>query len=141
MTVSPIEVPRATVPLRTLPIEAYRRMSLVLRTGLLASLVILVAGVIAYLIRHGLESFGTAVSTNPILSYLSVTGLASGLAQGHIEAYLTLGLLVLVVTPLMRVVSGLYYFARGGERTMAGVTFVVLVLLLVGMLVLGPLVR
>lgn len=141
MTVASPDGPTGTVPLRPLPDEAYRRMSVVLRTGLLVSLAILLAALIAYLAEHGLEPFGTAVSTNPILNYLSLGGLSSGLARGAVEAYLTLGLLVLVATPLMRVASGLYYFQRGRERTMAAITTVVLILLLVGILVLGPLIR
>ncbi|HXY46766.1 MAG TPA: DUF1634 domain-containing protein [Thermoplasmata archaeon] len=141
MTASSAQGTTGSVPLRPLPVEAYRRMSVVLRTGLLVSLVILLAGLIAYLVEHGLEPFGTAVSTNPILNYLSLDGLASGLAHGAVEAYLTLGLLVLVATPILRVASGWYYFQRGRERSMAGITLTVLVLLLVGILVLGPLVR
>ncbi len=129
------------VPLRPLPDEAYRRMAAVLRIGLFASLAILISGVIAYLITHGSEPYGNAVSSNPILNYLSLSGLLSGLAGGHVEAYLTLGLLVLVATPILRVASGFYYFGRGGERWMAGITFAVLVLLLLGVLVLGPLIR
>ena len=135
------EGPTGSVPLRSLPVEAYRRMSMVLRTGLLVSLAILLGGLIAYLVAHGLEAFETVVSTNPILNYLSFEGLASGLAHGAVEAYLTLGLLVLVATPLMRVASGLYYFERGRERSMTGITLVVLILLLVGILALGPLIR
>ena len=129
------------VPLRPLPPEAYRRMALVLRVGLGAALAILLGGIVAYLILHGSEPYGNAVSANPILNYLSVPGLLGGLASGHIEAYLTLGLLVLVATPLVRVASGFYYFARGHERWMAVITFTVLVLLMLGILVLGPLIH
>jgi uncharacterized membrane protein len=81
------------------------------------------------------------LSTNPILGYLSFPGLGSGLASGAVEAFLTLGLVVLVATPIVRVLSGFYYFRRGGERAMTMITLVVLVMLLVGLLVIGPLVR
>lgn len=130
-----------TVPLHPLPPAAYRRMALVLRVGLIASLAILIAGVAAYLVKHGTEPYGIAVASNPIQNYLSVPGLVAGLVGGHIEAYLTLGLLVLVATPIVRVASGFYYFERGRERWMAGITLTVLVLLLLGILVLGPLIR
>jgi uncharacterized membrane protein len=124
-----------------LPDAAYRRMTLVLRVGLGASLAILVSGLVAYLLVHPSATSSSALSTNPILGYLSVGGLAAGLAAGHIEAYLTLGLLVLLATPIVRVLSGFYYFERGHERTMALVTITVFVLLLFGLFVLGPYVR
>jgi len=133
--------PSAPAPPPELPAAAYERMSLVLRVGLLASLVILVGGLAAYLLAHPAASSGSVLSSNPILQYLSFPGLAHGLASGSIPAYLTLGLLVLLATPLVRVLSGIYYFHHGGERTMTAVTVTVLVLLLVGILVIGPLIR
>ena len=133
--------PIAPPPHPKLPDEAYVRMSFVLRAGLLASLAILVIGMIVYLVTQPGATSGSAISSNPILQYLNVTGLAQGLASGSPEAYLTLGLLVLVATPIVRVGSGFYYFQRGHESTLAAVTFTVLVLLLVGLLVIGPFLR
>jgi uncharacterized membrane protein len=130
-----------TVPERPLPLEAYRRMTLVLRVGLVASLLILGGGLIAYLTEKASHSADSVVHSNPILQYLNLPGLWSGLLGGSVEAYLTLGLLVLVATPIVRVISGLYYFQRGGERAMTAITFSVVVLLLVGLLVLGPWIR
>lgn len=116
-------------------------MTLVLRGGLLTALVLLVSGVIAYLIAHPGATSGSALASNPILQYLSLEGLARGLASGSLEAYLTLGLLALVATPIVRVASGSYYFRRGHERSMTAITIVVLVLLFLGLLVIGPLLR
>ena len=124
-----------------LPEAAYRRMSLVLRAGLATSLAILGVGLGIYFVGRATEPFGKVVTANPILDYLSAGGLAAGLVQGRVEAYLTLGLLVLVATPFLRVATGFYYFARDGERWMAGITLVVMALLLFGLLVLGPLIR
>jgi len=126
---------------RTLPDKAYLRMTLVLRVGLVGSLLILAGGLAAYLAENPSTSAAAEVNSNPTLQYLSVPGLASGLLAGSAEAYLTLGLLVLVATPLVRVISGLYYFQAGHERAMTAITFTVVVLLLVGLLVLGPLLR
>jgi len=124
-----------------LPPGARVYMTWILRGGLFASIAVLIGGLIAYLLRHPGVSYESVVSSNPILGYLSLQGLARGLAAGSVEAYLTLGLLILVATPLLRVASGFYYFERGRERMLALVTFTVLVLLLVGILVIGPLVR
>jgi len=128
-------------PVRPLPPEAYARMTLVLRLGLIVALAILGGGVVVYvLVNPGMTS-SAVLSNNPILNYLSVAGLGSGLATGSVSAVLTLGLIVLVATPILRVVSGLYFFAKVGERAMAAITFTVLLLLLLGILVIGPFVR
>ena len=124
-----------------IPDDAYRRMTLVLRVGLVTSLAILFVTLLVYLVVHPGATSGSALAANPILRYLSVGGLAQGLAEGSLEAYLTLGLLALVATPIVRVVSGFYYFRRGHETTMTAVTFTVLVLLLIGLLVIGPFIR
>jgi uncharacterized membrane protein len=116
-------------------------MTLVLRLGLGLSLTILAGGIVAYLLLHPGQSSESVLSNNPILSYLSLPGLASGLGAGSASAVLTLGLIVLVATPIIRVVSGLYYFEKDGERAMAGIALAVLILLLLGILVIGPHVR
>ncbi|MGA7475875.1 MAG: DUF1634 domain-containing protein [Thermoplasmata archaeon] len=126
---------------KPLPPEAYVRMTLVLRVGLGLSLAILVASLAAYIVTHPGATSGSVLSTNPILGYLSFPGLGSGLASGAVEAFLTLGLVVLVATPLVRVLSGFYYFRQAGERTMTAITLAVLAMLLVGLLVIGPYVR
>lgn len=124
-----------------LPDEAYRRMTFVLRTGLLAALALLLAALGAYFLRNPGASSGSVLSANPIAPYLSLAGLAHGLWVGAPEAYLALGVFVLVATPILRVATGVYYFHRGHERTMALVTGTVLLLLVLGVLVIGPLIR
>ncbi len=126
---------------RSLPPEAYVRMTLVLRLGLACSLAILGSGVAIYVVENPATSSAHVLSNNPILNYLNLPALISGIAAGSVSAVLTLGLIVLIATPVARVASGLYFFAKAGERPMAAITFTVLVLLLLGILVLGPLVR
>ncbi|MCI4373497.1 MAG: DUF1634 domain-containing protein [Thermoplasmata archaeon] len=125
----------------TFPPTAYERMAWLLRVGLFASLALLVGGLAAYLWWNPRATATQAIDSNPILRYLDVEGLARGLASADPTAYLTVGLLVLVATPIVRVAAGFFYFRRGGERSLAAITFVVLVLLLLGLLVVGPLVR
>jgi uncharacterized membrane protein len=124
-----------------LPEAAYRTMSVVLRAGLGISLTILVASLVLYLYQNPAVGFASTLSSNPIAPYLTAAGLAHGLATGQPAAFLTLGVYVLVATPVVRVLSGVYYFERGRERTMTLVTTTVLVLLLLGLFVLGPLIR
>lgn len=124
-----------------LPPVAYARMTLVLRLGLGISLTLFMAGLVAYLLQNPGASSSSVLSGNLILGYLSLPGLASGLASGSPGALLSLGLLALVATPIVRVLSGFYYFREAGERAMTAITLVVFVLLMVGLLLIGPYVR
>jgi uncharacterized membrane protein len=118
--------------------DAYTRMTLILRAGLALSVAILLGALLAYLIVHPTESAQSILAANPIALYLRPGGLVQGLAQGRREAFLTLGLLVLLATPILRVATGAYYFYKDGEREMAAITTTVFALLLVGLLVIGP---
>lgn len=133
--------PTPSPSVQPLPDEAYARMALILRLGLGISLAILGGGLVAYILAYPGASSSSILSTNPILGYLSLGGLAAGLARGSIEAVLTLGLIALIAVPVVRVLTGLYYFRRAGEREMTAITFAVFALLLIGLLVIGPYVR
>ena len=126
---------------KPLPDEAYVRMTLVLRVGLGLSLAILAGGLVAYWSPTRGPRRRPCCPETRSSSTSSFPGLFSGLASGSVEAFLTLGLVVLVATPIVRGLSGFYYFRRGGEREMTAITLGVFALLLVGLLVLGPLVR
>jgi uncharacterized membrane protein len=134
-TVAP--VPR--VP--PLPSSAYARMTAVLRGGLTVSLVLLLAALAAYLAENPGATPSSTLASNPIAPYLSPSGLAHGLAAADPSAFLALGLFALIATPVLRVVTGFYYFRQGRERTMTIVTGSVLFLLLLGILVIGPLIH
>ncbi len=126
---------------RRLSDTAYTRMTLVLRGGLIVALALMLSALGLYLVENPSATSGSTISSNPIQQYLSGPGLVQGLAAGRPEAYLALGVYALIATPLLRVLTGIYYFREDGERTMTAVTTVVLVLLLVGILVLGPLIH
>jgi uncharacterized membrane protein len=117
------------------------RMTLVLRLGLAAALA-LIAGAVALL---AVEAAGApesrVLSARTLTGYLGGAGLLAGLAQGRPEAVLTLGIYVLVATPVVRVATGVYYFRLSGDRPLARLAGAVLALLLASIFVIGPLVR
>ena len=130
-----------TVSAGDLPVSVYRLMATVLRVGLVIALGILTAAIAVLIARSPWSPSGDWISTNPLVRYLDPRVLGAGLAAGTPEAYLTLGVYALVATPVVRVVSGMYSFFQHGERRMGAVATAVLAMLLVGLFVVGPLVR
>lgn len=124
-----------------LPPEACLVMSRVLRTGLLLSMALLLAAIGAYVLHHPGESSSQLVASNPIEQYLTPSGLAAGLLGLHPEAFMTLAVIVLAVTPAALILTGFVCFVRARDRPLAEITIVVFVLLILGFLVIGPVLR
>lgn len=128
----------ALPPDPTLPPRAYERMALLLRFGVLASGLMLGGGLIVYLLQHPSETFTGILSVNPIQNYLNGGTLFSALASGRPEAWMTLGILVLIAATVGRVALAARYFFAGRERALGAVTLTVAILLLVALFVVGP---
>ena len=123
------------------PTAVYARMTAVLRAGLGVAIVLMGAALAVIVGRSPGEASGALTGANPVSRLLGLAAFGRGLASGDAEAYLELGVLALVATPILRVATGTYYYLRLGERRLGALTAVVLGLLLFGVLVLGPLVR
>jgi uncharacterized membrane protein len=106
------------------PIE--RLVSRVLAIGIGASVVLMLAGLVLSLVSA--EGFPDQV--------VSLGGLLPGLREADPEAYLSLGLLVLVATPFVRVAGSMVAFALERDRRYVLVTAVVLAVMCLGV-VLG----
>jgi uncharacterized membrane protein len=106
------------------PIE--RTVSRILGIGIGAAVALMLAGVVLALV--GGEGLPDHV--------VSLAGLVSGLAEPDPAAYLSLGLLVLVATPFVRVAGSLVAFALEKDRRYVLVTAVVLAVMCLGV-VLG----
>ncbi len=116
-------------------------MTNLLRTGLATALVLLAGAVGALLLASPSASSARATGARVLEGYLGGNGLVRGLASGLPEAYLTLGVLVLLATPVIRVVTGLYFFRAARDRPMTRIAALVLVLLLAGIFLIGPVLR
>lgn len=108
----------------------------VLRAGVTASLILIVAGTVVSFIHHP-DYLRSLIAlerlTQPGSAPHSIPEVAAGLAAGHGQAIVALGLLVLLATPVIRVALSLVLFFRDRDRTFAALTLVVLALLLLSL--------
>jgi uncharacterized membrane protein len=105
------------------PLE--RMVSRVLGVGIGVAIVLMLAGLVLSLID------GDGIPTRVV----SLGDLLSGLREPDPAAYLSLGLLVLVATPFVRVAGSLVAFALERDRRYVLVTAVVLAVMCLGVLV------
>lgn len=118
------------------PIEIY--ISYVLRIGVTVAAAIIIAGVLVFLIRG-------PVATEPT-SYHAITGggghsvatswtdIFSGIGHGQGLAIVRLGLLVLILTPMMRVGMTVILFAAERDHAFIVLTIIVFIVLVFGFL-------
>lgn len=101
-----------------------------LRTGVLVAAVVVQAGGVAYLISHGREPAAYSVFHGESSDLRSVPGIVEGLVHLRSRNVIQFGLLILIATPVMRVVFSLVAFAAERDRTYTMVTGIVLAILL-----------
>lgn len=115
-------------------------ISLVLRYGVVVSSILIAIGVIEFL-----RSLDNSVGWPTITAVLSGTGGAerfnspdqvlAGLPRGNANAMITLGLLVLMVTPIMSVALSLGQFLLEKDRSYIFITLFVLIVLTVSFVI------
>jgi uncharacterized membrane protein len=107
-----------------------------LRAGVLLSATVVAIGTCIYLVRHGREApdFGTFHGEPENLQ--SIPAILHGALDGSGRAIIQLGLLLLIATPIARVVFSAVAFALERDYLYVGITLVVLAVLLYSLL--GP---
>ncbi len=106
----------------------------VLRAGVLASAAVVLTGAILYLFKYGRTAphyAGFEVEADDLRHVTGIIGRAfRGSARGIIQA----GLLLLIATPIARVITSVFVFAREKDRLYVAATLVVLAVLLFSLL-------
>jgi uncharacterized membrane protein len=101
--------------------------SWVLRIGVVVSVTVMLAGLVLAFAKGGLTQAG--METRPFSSNYAAP--ARGMAGGDPFALIELGVLLLVLTPILRVFSAMVLFAaEERDRFYTAVTFLVLVMTL-----------
>jgi len=112
----------------------------VLRFGVLVSAAIIVIGVVLLVGNNGLSETSSALIYNPNqvphgTFDVSLAGLLKGLVAFQPYSLIELGAIILIATPVSRVLISVFLFAAEGDRLYVYITAVVLVLLLFSILV------
>ena len=106
-----------------------RVIGLLLRAGVVASVVVVSLGGVFYLLRHGAEATHYGAFRGEPEDLRSVAGIVAGAMTGRPRDIVQLGLVMLMATPVARVAFSVFAFAAERDRTYVVVTLVVLAIL------------
>jgi len=99
----------------------------VLRISVLISVTVIILGVILLFLRDGIIFYKVAsISTEINSSSFSYLTLIKGLEILDPLSYIYLGLILLILTPILRVVLGIVQFIREGNKIYTIITIIVL---------------
>jgi len=105
-----------------------------LRAGvLLAAAVVLIGGAI-YLARHGHETIDYTTFHGEPDALKSIPGVVDGIASNRARAIIQFGLLLLIATPIARVLFSAIAFALEKDYMYVAITLIVLAVLLYSLL-------
>jgi uncharacterized membrane protein len=110
-----------------------RLIGAILQGGVLLAGVLVLAGGILYLIHYGMAPANYRVFGVERSEIHSVWPILSGVAQFDGRAVIQLGILVLVATPVIRVLFSVFAFAVQRDRLYVPITLVVLAILCYGL--------
>jgi uncharacterized membrane protein len=101
-----------------------------LRAGVLAAALVVIGGAIPYLGFHPWARVAYRTFQNEPVELKTVHGILPAAFSGHVLAIMQLGLLLLIATPIARVLFSVFAFAREGDRMYVVFTLIVLAVLL-----------
>jgi uncharacterized membrane protein len=104
-------------------------MAVLLRSGVLLAASLVFIGGVVYLSRHDLPVINYRVFQGEPQELRTVSGILREAAKFHGRALIQLGLLVLIATPVARVLFSVFAFLYEKDWTYVAITMIVLALL------------
>ncbi len=101
-----------------------------LRIGVMAAALVVLAGGVFYLIRFGGDPPQYRVFQRELEELRSISGIIAGIFSHPGRGLIQLGVLLLIATPVARVAFSFFAFAMQRDRTYLWVTFLVLMVLI-----------
>lgn len=105
----------------------------VLRYGVVISGTVAIIGGIWYLIQQGSGIANYTVFNGEPAGFTSLTGIIKGLGQGSANEIIQLGVVILIATPIIRIVFSLASFILEKDRMYIIITLIVLLIILFSM--------
>jgi uncharacterized membrane protein len=100
-----------------------------LRIGVLVAAAVAVAGGVAVLVQHGMRQADYGTFTGEAAEFTSIGGIVRGVMALDSRAVVQLGLVLLIATPVARVVFSLVAFLLQRDRLYVVITSIVLAVL------------
>jgi uncharacterized membrane protein len=113
--------------------QVEQAMGNLLRDGVLLAAAVVLAGGILYLIRHGTEPVDLSVFRGEPADLRSPWGILVDAWKLQSRGIIQLGLLLLIATPVARVIFAFFAFLRQRDYIYVVVTVIVLAVLLYGL--------
>jgi uncharacterized membrane protein len=104
-------------------------MAVLLRSGVLLAASLIFIGGIVYLSRHDLPTINYRVFQGEPQELRTVGGILREAVKFHGRGFIQLGLLVLIATPVARVLFSVFAFVYEKDWTYVAITMIVLALL------------
>jgi uncharacterized membrane protein len=108
-------------------------MGRLLQVGVLLSATVVLAGGVMYMIGHAGERSNYRAFTAAPIQLRHPAAMLRGIARGDAVAFIELGILLLVATPICRVIFAVIGFALERDRLYVAISLAVLAVLLFGM--------
>lgn len=106
----------------------------ILRGGVILSMTVVVIGGIIFLWRHG-HSTPDFSTFNKIPYFISSSdGIFAGVIHGKGQAIIQLGIIILIATPILRVIFAVIAFALEKDRLYTLISLIVLIIIMSSML-------
>jgi len=97
-----------------------------LRTGVIIATAFVLMGGVLYLIRHGTDIANYRIFQGEPAQFRSPFGVLTAILSGRRRGIIQLGLLMLIATPIVRVIFSLFTFIRQRDHTYIIITLFVL---------------
>jgi uncharacterized membrane protein len=108
-----------------------------LRAGVILAATVILLGGVLYLVRHGGEPADHKIFEGEPPNLVSPRGILASALALESRGIIQLGLLLLIATPVARVVFSIYAFARQRDLLYAALTTTVLIILLASIFLHG----
>ena len=114
--------------------DMQRVIGLVLRAGVIMSISVVFIGGIIYLYRHGssIEDYHDFKGVPAFVH--SISGIIHGILTGRGRAIIQAGIILLILTPVVRIIFSAIGFVLEKDWLYVGITLIVLTIIVVGAL-------